>query len=78
VFDPPHVRILVGETIIGRFQDVGDSGQHNVVSINAPSGSFASPVLLTGTFSHTFNAPGRYRYDCTLHTNMRGYIDVVP
>jgi plastocyanin len=78
VFDPPHVRIRVGETVVWHFQDIGDSGKHNVVSIDAPAGSFASPVQLTGTFRHTFTAPGRYRYDCTLHTNMRGFIDVVP
>jgi plastocyanin len=77
VFDPPVIRIPAGATVTWRFQDVSDNGAHNVVSFNIPSEDFASPVLLTGEFSHTFDAPGTYLYDCTLHTSMRGRVEVV-
>jgi plastocyanin len=32
----------------------------------------------SGTFRHTFTAPGSYRYSCTLHVGMNGRIDVGP
>ncbi len=77
VFDPPVIKIPVGTTVTWQFWDVGDSGSHNVVSFNIPGEDFASQVLLTGEFTHTFDTPGTYLYDCTLHSNMRGRIEVV-
>ena len=78
VFDPAVIQIKVGTTVVWRFEDRGDSGAHNVVSINLPGQDFASPVQLTGQFTHTFTTPGEYIYDCTLHRNMRGKILVLP
>jgi plastocyanin len=46
---------------------------HNVI---AEDGSFASDVQPSGTFSHTFDEPGEYPYDCTLHPGMEGTIIV--
>jgi plastocyanin len=77
VFDPPVIRIRAGETVTWRFQDTSDSGAHNVVSFNIPGEDFASQILLTGEFTHTFDTPGTYLYDCTLHSQMRGRIEVV-
>ncbi len=77
VFDPPVIKIPVGTTVTWQFKDVSNSGSHNVVSFNIPGKDFASPVLLTGEFSHTFDTPGSYLYDCTLHSQMRVRIEVV-
>ncbi len=77
VFDPPVIQVPVGTTVTWQFRDVSDSGSHNVVSFNIPGEDFASQVLLTGEFTHTFDTPGTYFYDCTLHSNMRGRIEVV-
>jgi plastocyanin len=77
VFDPPVIKIRAGQTVTWRFQDASDSGAHNVVSFNIPGEDFASPVLLTGEFSYTFDTPGSYVYDCTLHSQMRGRVEVV-
>jgi plastocyanin len=77
VFDPPVIKITVGTTVTWQFKDVSDSGSHNVVSFNIPGEDFASDVLLTGEFSHTFDTPGTYFYDCTLHSQMRGRVEVV-
>jgi len=77
VFDPPVIKVPVGTTVAWTFRDVSDSGSHNVVSFNIPGEDFASQVLLTGEFTHTFDTPGTYFYDCTLHSNMRGRIEVV-
>jgi plastocyanin len=78
VFDPTVIQIKAGTTVTWRFEDRSSSGAHNVVSINVAGRDFASPVLLTGQFTHTFTTPGEYIYDCTLHRNMRGKIVVVP
>jgi plastocyanin len=78
VFDPAIIEVRVGDTVTWSFEDTGSGNQHNVVSINIVGEDFASPVLVTGTFSHTFDQPGTYVYDCTLHSNMRGKVVVTP
>jgi len=78
VFDPAVIEIKAGTTITWSFQDMGEAGAHNVVSINIARQSFASPVLTTGLYTHTFTQPGTYLYDCTLHSNMRGKVIVTP
>ena len=51
-----------------------DDVPHNIVSTEQ---KFKSPVLDTdGQFSHTFDAPGSYRYFCSLHPRMTGRIVV--
>lgn len=38
-----------------------------------------SGILAPGdTFAFTFNSPGRFRYGCSIHANMRGLIKVRP
>jgi len=37
---------------------------------------FASRLILTGVFTHTFNEPGTYQYVCTLHPGMDGVVYV--
>jgi len=38
----------------------------NGLPLCTPDGRFESPVQLSGTFSFTFNAPGRYGYHCSV------------
>ena len=51
-----------------------DPVPHNVISTEK---KFASPVLDTDqTFSHTFDAPGTYKYYCSIHPRMTGQVEV--
>jgi plastocyanin len=71
-FYPAQVNVAPGTTVV--WKDV--QGTHDIV---ADDGSFASAVLFEGgIFSHSFSAPGHYRYICTLHVGagMWAEIDV--
>lgn len=70
-FSPGTLVVDAGDTVTWRFEDRGIS--HDVV---AEDQSFESEVRDTGTFRHTFPAPGTYRYKCTLHPAMKGTIKV--
>ena len=51
-----------------------DDVPHNIVSTDQ---KFKSPVLDTDeTFSHTFDAPGTYKYFCSIHPKMTGQVVV--
>jgi len=51
-----------------------DDVPHNIVSTDR---KFKSPVLDTdGQFSHTFEAPGTYKYFCSIHPRMTGQVVV--
>jgi plastocyanin len=51
-----------------------DDVPHNIVSTEK---KFTSPVLDTDQqFSHTFAAPGKYPYYCSMHPKMTGQIVV--
>jgi len=69
-FHPPVIQITQGQTVTWSFDD-GDT-PHNVTGKGWRSGNQAS-----GKFTHTFTAPGSYRYSCTLHIGMNGRVDVV-
>ena len=70
-FHPPVIQIRQGQTVTWSFNDGGAT--HNVKGAGWGSGDQAS-----GTFRHTFGAPGSYRYACTLHLGMNGRVDVAP
>jgi plastocyanin len=70
-FHPPVIQIKQGQTVTWSFNDGGVT--HNVKGTGWGSGDQAS-----GTFQHTFAAPGSYRYSCTLHLGMNGRVDVGP
>jgi plastocyanin len=54
----------------------GDSEEHNVASVTSTFGP--SGELLSGSFSYTFAAPGRFAYGCAIHrASMSGYAVVV-
>ena len=67
-FAPQAIEVPVGTTVTWRFvcgslHDVRGDG-------------FASERLASGTYSHTFDAPGDYPYRCTLHGGMTGRVVV--
>jgi 3',5'-cyclic-AMP phosphodiesterase len=70
-FTPGTVSVPVGTTVIWTNRD---DVPHNVVSTEQ---RFKSPVLDTDErFSHRFDAPGAYKYFCSIHPKMTGRIVV--
>jgi 3',5'-cyclic-AMP phosphodiesterase len=70
-FAPATTTVKPGATVTWTNHD---DVPHNIVSTEQ---RFKSPALDTdGQFSHTFDAPGSYRYFCSLHPRMTGRIVV--
>jgi len=70
-FAPATTSVSVGSTITWTNRD---DVPHNIVSTEQ---KFKSPVLDTDEqFSHRFDAPGSYRYFCSIHPKMTGRIVV--
>ncbi|HEU5258646.1 MAG TPA: metallophosphoesterase [Vicinamibacterales bacterium] len=70
-FAPTTASVAVGSTITWTNRD---DIPHTIVSTEQ---KFKSPVLDTGEqFSHRFDAPGTYKYFCSLHPKMTGQIVV--
>ncbi|MBR9919478.1 MAG: T9SS type A sorting domain-containing protein [Bacteroidetes bacterium] len=79
-FDPADLTIMVGETV--QWENTG--GTHNVNGSLAtfpdnPEGfMFGAAAPAPWTFSHTFNTPGVYNYQCDPHSGiMQGTITVM-
>ena len=70
-FHPPVIQITKGQTVTWSFNDGGAT--HNVKGTGWGSGDQAS-----GTFQHTFTAPGSYPYSSTQHQCMNGRVDDGP
>lgn len=70
-FTPGNMSVPVGATVTWtNYDDV----PHTVVSTDQ---KFKSPVLDTdGRFAHQFDAPGTYKYFCSVHPRMTGQIAV--
>jgi plastocyanin len=70
-FTPAMTAVPVGSTVTWTNHD---DVPHTVVSTER---KFKSPVLDTdGQFSHTFDAPGTYKYFCSMHPTMTGQVVV--
>jgi plastocyanin len=70
-FAPAMTAVAAGSTITWTNRD---DVPHNIVSMEQ---KFKSPVLDTDeTFSHTFDAPGTYKYYCSIHPRMTGQVVV--
>ena len=70
-FAPATTAVPVGTTITWTNRD---DVPHNIVSTDQ---KFKSPVLDTDEqFSHTFDAPGTYKYFCSIHPKMTGQVVV--
>ena len=68
VFQPKKITVAVGDTVTWKFE--GDSA-HNVTFDD-----FASKLMKTGEFTHTFDTAGTFKYTCTIHTGMAGSVVV--
>ncbi|TAM60690.1 amidase [bacterium] len=72
-YAPATLTIAAGTTV--RFRN-DDSDAHTVT---ADDGMFDSGGLdAHGTYQHTFDQPGTYRYVCAIHPWMKGTIVVTP
>src|SRR5579862_341381 len=70
-FAPATTAVPAGSTITWTNRD---DVPHNIVSTEQ---KFKSPVLDTDeNFSHTFDAPGTYKYYCSIHPKMTGEVVV--
>jgi plastocyanin len=67
-FEPRVIEVPSGTTVTWRFTD---GLPHNITS-----DLFSSDDQRAGTFTHTFQQPGTYRYSCTLHPGMDGRVVV--
>ena len=70
-FSPATAAVAPGTTVTWTNRD---DVPHNIVSTDQ---KFKSPVLDTDEqFSHTFDAPGTYKYFCSIHPKMTGQVVV--
>jgi plastocyanin len=68
-YSPRAIEVPAGTTVTWTFAD--GNTPHDVKGVG-----FQSEVLRSGTFEHTFDAPGTYDYRCTLHAQMTGRVAV--
>lgn len=66
-FTPATLEVDVGDNVVWHFEQ----GTHNVVFADAES-----EALSNGSWERTFDEPGTYDYQCTLHSGMTGTIVV--
>jgi plastocyanin len=76
VFDPPVVAVPAGTTLNWTFVDTGANGGDEPVPHDVVFSDQRSPLLSTGVYSRQFDAPGTYRYVCSLHSFMDGVVIV--
>ena len=67
-FTPDKVSVAPGETVKWEWKE-------NVLH-NVHGDGFESANKSDGVFSHTFEEPGTYEYECTLHSGMVGTVEV--
>ena len=67
-FEPGTIEVAVGDTVTWVYKG---SVKHNV---SGPG--FNGPTQKTGTFEHTFNSAGSFKYVCTIHPGMKGTVKV--
>jgi plastocyanin len=68
-FSPQSVTIRTGQAVAWTFHD--GSVPHDV---KGPD--FASVIQSKGTYVHTFNQAGTFKYVCTIHSGMDGTVVV--
>jgi plastocyanin len=67
-FKPSTIEVSVGDTVTWVWKG---SVKHNV---SGPG--FNGPTQKTGSFEHTFNSAGTFKYVCTIHPGMKGTVKV--
>lgn len=68
LFEPKEITVKVGDTVTWRFE--GNSAH------NATFDGFHSKLMKEGTYEHTFDDAGSFKYRCTVHTGMNGKVVV--
>lgn len=68
VFQPKTTKVAPGDTVTWKFEGVS---AHNVTF-----DGFNSKLMKSGTYTHTFDTAGSFKYHCTIHTGMSGTIEV--
>lgn len=79
-FHPTVVEVPVGGTVTWRNDGAGPHTATAIGQDREPTGRFDSgEVTGTGTYSHTFDEPGSFLYQCELHGHreMIGVVEVV-
>jgi len=71
-FNPSTVNIKVGDTVTWTNDD---SIAHDVTGDGFKSGS-AGNIQGGGTYKHTFDKAGTFKYVCTVHPGMEGKVVV--
>jgi len=72
-FTPAEITVAPGTTITWLNRD---DIPHTVTDAADPRAFKSAPLDTGDSFSHTFDAPGTYRYFCSLHAHMQGTIVV--
>jgi plastocyanin len=79
-FDPAQVTVAAGTTVTWVNND---QAAHTIVTddLGVPgrpqAGQFSSPPLNTGgSFEHTFDVTGSFRYHCAIHPYIKGTVIV--
>ena len=68
-FTPQVINVAVGDTVTW----TNDDSTSHIVSVDGVE----SPELFKGdSWSHTFDAKGSFDYLCTIHTSMKGTVNV--
>lgn len=73
-FTPAIVTIRAGQSVTWVFED--NELPHNVTGTGAATSVLRSPILESGTYTKRFDDPGIYPYECTLHPDMTGTVQV--
>lgn len=69
-YDMAEVEVSQGEAVRWVFEG---RSEHDVVAQDA---SFVSDLMRQGSFTHVFNEAGSYEYDCSIHAEMKGVVNV--
>jgi plastocyanin len=71
-FDPRRVEVAVGGSVTW----VNDDQTEHLIAFAAPN-VIGSPLIgKAGSYTRSFDAPGQYRYYCTIHNEMKGEVVV--
>lgn len=68
-FHPNSLTVEAGETVTWVWQD-------GAIEHDVSGEGFSSELKTGGRFTHTFTEAGTYQYECTVHPNMTGTIEV--
>jgi plastocyanin len=72
MFDPRRVEVAVGGSVTW----ANDDQTEHMIAWTAPN-VIGSPLIgKAGSYTRSFDAPGEYRYYCTIHNEMKGEVAV--